>query len=430
MLNFAINIIANIYSKIFKEKSGPATKEFIKKVIFIFIGTGIAKSIILVFNLIGGRVTGPEIYGKFSLILSVTEILVIPIGIGVLTGVIKNLAETPDLKNRKSLISTAFNFQVLTILILIPLYYLFHGILSSALKIEPTVFILAIILSIFWSFNTLSETILQGLHRQVHYAIFLSISHIIPLFVFVYFLIIDNTELMILYLPFILVLFLFSIISLISTKKFIKIGLISKKHFHKLFEYGIIAFFLYILTTFLGNVDRIMINYLLATSDLGIYQAYYTASISIVGILAGVFIKVLFPTAVKLKDPKGFTKKLDKLSLISFPIILLVSPAIIWIFLYIYNYPFSLMTAALFAIATTIDLIVVLYSTLLNAQGTQFIKKTLIGLGVAFLVNIPLNYVLIGWYGINGAIMSTGFSFFLLFVYLRYSLSKIKEKKK
>jgi len=203
-------------------------------------------------------------------------------------------------------------------------------------------------------------------------------------------------------------------------------GLFDSGEFKEMFHYGAYAFIITVAVTFLGNVDRVMINYFLGAGSVGLYQAYFFSSIMIIGVITGAFIRVFFPTAVKVKDPLNITKKLDRLMLIGIPAAFILLPFLIWFVVFLYGYEFSLLTAFLFSLATAIDILVVINSATLNAQGTASIKKTATGLVAAFIINIPLNYFLINLLGINGAIIATATSMLILYIYIRINLKKQK----
>lgn len=424
-----IKKIAGLYSKFFKVKSSKNVEKFIETLLFVFIATGISKGLWFVINIVGGRVLGPSLYGEFTLVQAITEIIVIPVGIGVTTGIMKYLAETDKKERITKLISTATTYFFITLIPLVAIYTILNNQIADIFNTGNHLVLLAIFLSIFWALNGFLEQVLQGLHAQKKWSKFSTIAYITSAIVFVYILFTSSTTILLLYVPYLVTFVVFSAQGITYIWKFIKPKEFSSKYLKELTSYGIIAFLVYIATTFLGNVDRIMINYILGATQLGFYQAYYLSSIMILGVLFGIFIRVFFPTAAKHKDPEGMTKKLDKIAPIGFFGAIIISMITIYISLYLYNYEYNIISGIIFSVVTAISFLVVIYSNLLNAQSTKSIKKTLWGMIGAFLINIPLNYFLIKSIGINGAIISTGISFLLLVVYIRINLSKISSSK-
>lgn len=424
-----IEKLADLYGWFFKTKKTAEIKTFIESIFFVFIATGIAKGLWFIVNILSGRLMGESLYGEYTLIVSISAFLAIPLGFGILGGITKNLAETEKFIERKKIISTSANYVMFTTFLFSAIYLLFYRQLAAFSKIGPNLFILTIILIMFMSANTLFDTILKGLHKQKKWSLFYILAYVPAFILFSTFVLLDKIDIFLIYLPQLLTLLIFSGAGFIYLRKYFSFKILDKVYFKKLFHFGFYSFIVATAGAFLGNVDIVMINYFMGADSVGSYQAYFMSSIMLIGVLQGVFMAVFFPTAVKLKNPKMLLKKMDRVMKFVSPVLLISVPFIVYIGLYLYNYPFSLLTAVLFGIATMVDILAAVYSGLLNAQGVFAIKKTALGLTLAFLINIPINYVLIQKIGINGAIIGTTISFLLLFLYLRISLGRITSEK-
>lgn len=420
-----MNVLLNIYYWFFKVKPGKEVKIFIESLLFVFVSTGIAKILLLVINVLGGRILGPAFYGEYTLIVSISSFLTIPIGIGVIGGLLKILSETPGEELRKKIISTAFRYFLVTLVIFTSLYFIFSKQLAAVLRIGPNIFLLSVGLTFIIALSSITELVFRGLHRQKTWSYVNVISYVIAFVLFIILLISKNTSILIIYLPTLLLYALFAFTGFILLRNYFSLKKFSKPQFKKMFHYGFYVLLITIATKFLGNIDKIMLNFLIGAEAVGIYQAHFFSSVMIIGVISGVFINVFFPTAVKLKNPKNILAKLDKIVLFSIPVLIILVPLIQYILLYLYNFTFNFDRSLLFMIITIIDVMVVVYFALLSAQGTKSIRKMSLGLIITFLLNIPLNYILITQIGINGAIIATGISYLLLFVYIRFHLSKL-----
>jgi O-antigen/teichoic acid export membrane protein len=227
-----------------------------------------------------------------------------------------------------------------------------------------------------------------------------------------------------LYIPFMVNYLVFFLLAFFIARKYLSFTFDSKI-FKKLIHYGAYALIIVVATVFLGNVDKIMINYFLTSADVGTYQAYFNSSIVAVGILIGIFVKVFFPTASKFKDKKSILKRLNKLSIPVAAGLALFLPLFIFIVISLYGYKLSILTIILFTTATIFDFLVVTHVALLNSISVESIKRTSVGMVIIFSGNIILNYFLIPQWGINGAIISTNISFLALFLYIYYYLKKM-----
>ncbi len=422
----AVDIIASIYSWFYKAKPTKQMLVFIESLVFVFLATGLSKGLLFVMNILGGRFLGAETYGEYTLINTFAMFLAIPIGLGVLGGVTRQLADVESFKRRKIIISTATNYFLITLVLFSAVYFLFYKELALVTKMGHNLFLLTALLVIFWSSNSLIESVFRGLHKQRQWSWITIISYALAFTSFAYLAIIGNINILLLFIPTFIIYAGFSFFGALFLRNYFTPGLFDSGEFKEMFHYGAYAFIITVAVTFLGNVDRVMINYFLGAGSVGLYQAYFFSSIMIIGVITGAFIRVFFPTAVKVKDPLNITKKLDRLMLIGIPAAFILLPFLIWFVVFLYGYEFSLLTAFLFSLATAIDILVVINSATLNAQGTASIKKTATGLVAAFIINIPLNYFLINLLGINGAIIATATSMLILYIYIRINLKKQK----
>lgn len=423
-----IDILEKIYCKFFKTKPTKEIRIFIESLLFVFIATGISKGLLFIMNILGGRILGSTTYGEYTLVVSVSAFLAIPVGLGVLGGVLKVLAETDNEKRRKTIISTAIRYIAISTVAFSIIYILLFRQLATVFQIGSNLFLLSIALMATAIGLALYESIIQGLHRQKSWSQITLTTYIISAVAFAFLLINGETGILLLFIPTILINIIFVVIGIYILRKYHSISIFDKSSFRDMFMYGIYVLIITVATTFLGNVDKIMLNFYKGAASVGLYQAYYFSSIMILGVISGVFIKVFFPTAVKLKDPKGMTKKLDKLLLFAVPVVTILTPLIMYVVLFLYNYPFNILTTLIFSLITAINLLSIMYVSLLNAQGEKQIKKMTVGFIFAFLLNIALNAVLIPSLGINGAAIATGISFLFLGIYARIKLKAPKIK--
>jgi len=390
---------------------------FIESMFFVFIATGIAKSLTLIMNYFGGRILGPGLYGEYTLIISVAAFLVIPIGLGILGGITKTLAETQSYSRQRKIVSTASIYLIGTLIVMTAIYLIFYKQIANAIHIGNNLFILAILFALVNVGASLIGSILLGLHKQKTWAYMTAISNLIAFCIFIIAVLSINNSLLIIYVPTSVAFFLFSIIGFLLLKKYIFPLKFNRPIFKETFNYGIYHFFIIIANTVLGNVDKVMLGFMIDAVSVGLYQAYYLSSIMIMGVLSGVFVQVFFPTAVKLQDKKGILKKINKM----IPLTIITTLVLTAIFEYVgvkylYNYEFFLSTASIFVITTIATTVFVIYTTFLSSFGVAGVKKTAIIVFLGMFLNILLNYMLIPKFQINGAAIATLISYVLMCV--------------
>lgn len=425
--NTFVEFLADLYCKFFKTNKTPEQIKFIDNLFYVFIATGIAKGLLFIINIVGGRLLGPSLYGEYTLIISVASFLIIPIGFGVVGGLVKSLAETDDFKNKKKIISTSCNYFLVTIIFFTFLYLLTYKQIAQVANIGSNLILLTIALSVIWSINTLFELILQGLHEQKKWAIFSAAAHILSFGIFIYLYFKGIVDLTFIFIPIVAIYIFYILFSVIDTRKYYSIKIFSKKEHKKMFQYGLYVFVITLGSVLLGNADKIMLGYFSSADAVGIYQAHYLASIMLIGILSGLFIKVFFPTIVKLKDSKGIVKKINKIILMSSPLILIGMFVAQIIILALYNYKFEITTAILFAISAVVTTSLVVYSAILSSIGKKQVKIAAIITLIGFVINVILNYYLIPIFAVNGAAISTLLTYILITISVYISLKKHKR---
>jgi O-antigen/teichoic acid export membrane protein len=174
------------------------------------------------------------------------------------------------------------------------------------------------------------------------------------------------------------------------------------------------------------NIDKILINKYMMPTDVGIYKAYYLASINMAGLFWRIFNVVYFPTVSKYQNKLAVFKKINKivpyLIVLGTPFILFLE--IIIIKLYGKKYPLDFKLSIIFSIATIIIVINSFYVWLMAATGQKGIKVTAFSELISAVVNLCANLILIPQIGILGAVVATIISY-LSFLILVLSKKKL-----
>jgi O-antigen/teichoic acid export membrane protein len=156
------------------------------------------------------------------------------------------------------------------------------------------------------------------------------------------------------------------------------------------------------------NIDKLLINKYMSVSSVGIYLAYYMASMTVPEYLFRIFHSVFFPTVSKYEDKDKIYRKINK----SIPY---VSG---WGFLFIFlgefvilklygnKYPLDPLWMILFAVASICPFISGIYSWLLVSVGEHGARINAFSTVFIALVNIGLNIIFIPSMGIIGATIS------------------------
>lgn len=343
-----------------------------------------------------------------------------------------------DVEYKKTVTSTGLGIVLISSLIISSIVFLFNKQISVYLfyeKIYENLVILSAIGIYISSINTIviSPTRMKN-QRKIFF--FTGISFpIIGFMITFYFLRIGFTYEALIYgtvIMNLLSLIFFYILnkSEFSLKKF------DKKVAKELLKIGIPLVPTFLIYWVFNSMDRVMINKMLGTGELGIYsvgakvssvsQLIYTA-------FAGGWSYFAFSTMKDKEQVKINSKVFEYLGIVSFTVFIIVQPFISPVFDTFFKESYT-RGKEVFSFLFLSPLILMLFQTV----GNQIIviKKSYlstIALFLGALLNIFLNHILIESYGIEGAAFSTLNSYFIsviLMCILCYKLELFKISKK
>jgi O-antigen/teichoic acid export membrane protein len=415
-----VNLITFGYERIFHEKMSDEVKKFFKNLSYVGFGTIIATIFSFTFNIIAGRILGPSGYGEFTLVQSVAMFLYIPMLLGFGTAMVKYNAEKEDYNRQRTIISTTYILVFIFTIGSIFIYYLFSAQISEIFHVSKEFFYLAVVFAVLFVFYTLTTSTLRSLHEMKKYAIFQPIYGIILLSAFLVFIFINfisfKSMVFSMYLAYgitgiaLLILFL---------RKYLKFEF-NKSWVNTLTKYGLFATIGGVSFTFYTNIDKILINKYMTIADVGIYMAYYFASINVLALFSGILITVFFPVASKYKNKEVIINRMNRfvpyLVCVGTPFVFLCEFAILN--LYGGKYPIDFLLMLLFAATSILVAWYGIYAWLFNSEGMRGVKLTILGTATIAIINVLLNIYLIPRLGLFGAIGSTTTAFAVGICYL------------
>lgn len=425
MKNFILKITFNIYKIIFHEEISPSVLLFLKNLKHITIGYGIAAVGILVFQILGGRILGPEEYGKYALVDSIAMFLHISMLLGISTAAVKYNAEKEDFKRQKKIISTSYLIILFLSLVSVLFFSIFLSQFSRIFTVSKTIFSLAIIFALFYSLYFLAINSLKGLHEMKKLSVFRIGYALFVLIVFGFFILAKYTFFSAVVLSISFAYFIIFLLITINIRKYLSFYF-DKFWAKKFLRYGIYATIGGLSFAFLLSFSKLLVNKFLTTIDVGIYNAYFFSSIGIVIFISGIFTTVFFPTASRYARKEPIFKKIKQFSPYLFfggtPILFVIE----WIILNFYGNEYSINYILMFLFVITSILIIIyqLYNWLFLSEGVLGVKLVTVTTVTMALTNTTLSLYLIPTLGLYGAIISIGISYFIGIIFL----SLLKEK--
>lgn len=146
----------------------PPLRSFLRGLGWIGLLYGLAKASTLLTQIWAGRLLGPEEYGHANLALAAVAYLQIIPMLGFPTAIGKLLAEEEDEARRARFVSTALASFVAWTLLVMPLLAVVHGRLERALGLPPTLYALTLALASLNAFYVVVASPLLGLKRFAH----------------------------------------------------------------------------------------------------------------------------------------------------------------------------------------------------------------------------------------------------------------------
>jgi O-antigen/teichoic acid export membrane protein len=417
-----VDISELIYQRVFHEKMSANVKAFLKNLLYVGIGTIISTIFSMIFMILGGRILGPEEYGKFTLIQSISFLLYMPMALGFDIAMLKYTSEIEDPKSQSNIVFTSYLLVIFFSAVSITVFFILASPLSHLLNISEELFYLAIAFAGLYVYYLLTTSALRGLNRMRSYSIFQIVYAAIILLSFAIILINKDFTFRAMVYP---VLIAYGITTMIIMsfiiRKFFRWKwdtLLIRKLCKYAFATSIGGFCYYLFT----NADRLIINRYTSFADVGVYNAYYTSSITVTLVLWNIFNMVYFPTISKYENKAGIFKRINKLMphITYLGILLVIICEMILLKLYGPEYPLNFLWTILAAVAGICIVIQNAYGWLLISIGTFGAILSSIGEVLMAISNIGLNIFLIPRIGIAGAFISIIISYIIGTIIILY----------
>ena len=398
----AKRIVFWLYLMMFGKRPGPVAKKFIKNLGYVTAGVGIAKFLSLAFQIYIGQSIGPEEYGKFSLISSVSNFLWVPMMMGTGTAMVKYLSERRGGQEAKEIFSVGILLIVVFFLASTLVLYIFADSFSAAFSVRKDYFLAAVFLANSYCVWAVSEKILQGFESMKRYSVMSVVFGTYILSASIAF----SGGMKDFLLPFVVMAsgYMISLLFILPEIKKNFTFSINRKWASVLLTYAFIGIPSSFSNAIVANINKIFMNVYLTFEDIGLYQAYYFSTVSISAAAAGIFVIVFFPFSSSYKDKRALLRTINKPVKFS-PLLFLLFMALSETVLHFYGseYPKIFLLEVLFslaAIATLINFVYLWYASSLGIRGIKI--STISGVSMS-VISITMAYLLIPQMGIYGA---------------------------
>jgi len=397
-----------LYERIMGEQITHNVYVFLTNFKYIIFGYSTAALCVFAFEVLAGRNIGAENYGKYVLIGTVSFFLSVVMTFGLTTAGVKYVAQEKEPLERKKIVSTTYLLSLMFITISSIIFFILAPLLSKSFSIVLDIFYVSIIFTICFSLYTLSVDVLRGLNQIKKLSLLRAIYGVSIIFLLLVYILYHSlsfkTVIGIIGAAYIL----FFLVATHNIKRNLSLSI--DQHWAKeLLSYGKYAAIGGLLLNFLPRLGQIFINKYLSLADVGIYNAYYLASIGLTVFFCTIFITIFFPTASGYQRKDSITKRLKKalpfFFIIGMPVLFLSQLLILN--LYGAQYPVDYLLMCFFSLSGILISIYAIYGWLLYSKNI-FGAKVITGLTIGiFFVNIFSNIYLIPRYHLFGAVYST-----------------------
>jgi len=423
-------LINIVYRKIFHEDISSEVERFIKNLSYVGIGTIIASVFSFSYNVLAGRWLGPSEYGTFTLVQSVAMFLYIPMLLGFHTAMVKYNAEKNDFLRQRCIISTTYILVLLFTVVSILIYLVFSKEIMTIFSIPSEIFYFALLFAVLFVFYTLTTETLRSLHMMRTYSRLMPVHSVIMFFTFLFFTLIWKD--LSFKSPLFSMLLAYGVMGgviIAILRNYLK-PQFNKSWVRKLHHYSIYSLLGGISFVLYSNIDKLMINYYLTISEVGIYRAYYYSFTTVLLLISTIFVTTFFPFASSCGDKKTLLDKVNKVSITfiiaSLPIALISGSIILSI--YGPDYHQDPVLTLLFALLAVIIPVNQFYDWLMCSVGIAGAKLASYAALSTAIANFALNIVLIPVLGINGAVISTIMSYIVSTMILLSKRKLLKDQ--
>jgi len=414
--------IGVLYGKIFHEEMSVEVRTFFSNISYVAIGTLISTIFSFSFNILSGRLLGPEGYGRFTLLQSIGMFLFIPMLFGIHTSMIKYTAEKPDRDRQRIILSSAFLMVLLFTGISLVIFTLFAEPIAAFFSVSIDIYWLGVLFAILFVFYTMTSSALLGLHEMKQYALTQPIFSFLMLATFLVLILMYHVN----YLSMVFAMYLAYGVTALGIVVYLRRHLkfeVNRPWLGILIRFGAAAMMGCVCSTINTNVGKLIINYFMSVEEVGIYGVYYYAAITVVGLLSGIFTTVLFPTISKYKNIGSFYNKLNTLIvyyiLLGTPVVMVFEFVILKLFGP--QYPMVPALMLIFALTAMLTTGFDFYQWLFSAEGIRGAHLGLTNMITITVLNLMLNILLIPQFGLYGAVGATAIAFTIgiLMAYVR-----------
>lgn len=393
MKKFLILTVEKIHLRIFGHTMSDQMRSFLGNLSWSFFAGAIAMPVTMVIGTLVGRFMGPTEYGNYNLVVLISGYVIVFSFLGLDVSTIKNIAKAKSHQKKEESFFSSFVFTSSMALLFSLIGLIFGPKIAQYFHFDSRIILFVAIYTFIVTMKMTLDVLARSLEKFKLQAIsrMIEISVLVLGFVFV----------MNVYKQLNVALYLWIILlgaALVSINYFAHLTSYFKNFSFSTLKLQLSQGRIFVVGGLLGTIflssDRLFIAKYIGISTLGIYSAYYAASLGLVSALSVILTNVLFPATAKTED-KSFIYKIDTLCIKGFvPVYLMVSLAI-FVFLTLFGkaYPLKLSYLLLFALVATLYLFQMIYNIIILDTDRKTYFKYFVITNIINLINVAYYFV-------------------------------------
>ena len=320
-----ISIAEVLHLRIFGHEMSEEMRKFIGNLSWSFFGIFFSSAFLFFGSVLIGRFLGPTEYGKYNLVLTISNIAVVIMFFGFDTTAVKFISESSEKEKQNQFMSNSLWAIMVLCPIIVALAFIFRNLISKITNTDDNLILIAFLFAFIVAFKTLFDSFIKAFHKFRYQAFVKIVESSIFFSLVLYFFIFNNGHSYFYFLiPSIVaslaVIFLYGKIIKNKLRKWNNESFLYSKAYLKL------TLAVSFIGIFIGTADRLFIAKYLGIRELGIYSAYLMSSTIIIGQLVLALSNVFFPMMNKAENKREIISKVDKLMLAAFiPLVISIS---------------------------------------------------------------------------------------------------------
>ena len=396
--NAALNAFSLLWQLVFHEPPPSGLLRHLDR--FLAFGTGMvaAKFLSVIAQIVIGRVLGQAGYGQLTIVLLLAGYLAVPITGGwglAFTRIVANETETD---RRLAALNSLLLVALLMCLLVCGFFLGLRSYLGDWIGIGGRLIDATLIMGLLYAWWSLSKQIAQGFQDWRTYVVVEVALSIILLAALLAFILAGHVDLYGVVVLFWIAYGLAGFGAIRYLVGAIKLGVV-RTYVKPIVRHGGFMLLSGLVTVSTYSMDRIIIQKSLGPESVGLYQAHFLATFGVVSALMTILITYLFP--LFCRDDNGHLhRNLGRLSLLQYPVTILLSAAVGRGVLWLYGYPLCLPLLVCLTLFGAVQFHVQMKAWYLSSKGAN---TALIALGsqLTFLIlNAMILVVLVDRLGI------------------------------